>query len=241
MLPEYDEYLAYIADPGVRAAFQHLLSTAEASGRFDLRKAAHGYMRNITFFAGERKPYSVVPAKQWFTFYVRTPAVTHPGLTLEALRNVFPEAERAHSPEFKVKIRSTDEANSALAFIGIAAPMEFRLPDEVPGEPGELREGLFRRVTVNAYERNREARDRCIRHYGCRCVVCDFSFEDVYGDIGRAYIHVHHLVPIASIGEQYTVDPVRDLRPVCANCHAMLHSSEPPLSIEALEKRLYRR
>jgi 5-methylcytosine-specific restriction protein A len=30
-------------------------------------------------------------------------------------------------------------------------------------------------------------------------------------------------VPISTIGEEYQLDPVKDLVPVCPNCHAMLH------------------
>jgi tripartite-type tricarboxylate transporter receptor subunit TctC len=32
------------------------------------------------------------------------------------------------------------------------------------------------------------------------------------------------------------IDPIQDLRPVCPNCHAMLHRSKDLLSIEALQK-----
>jgi len=34
---------------------------------------------------------------------------------------------------------------------------------------------------------------------------------------------VHHIVPLNEIRETYTVHPIDDLRPVCPNCHAMLH------------------
>jgi predicted HNH restriction endonuclease len=40
-------------------------------------------------------------------------------------------------------------------------------------------------------------------------------------------------MPIAKIGKAYEVDPVKDLRPVCPNCHAILHRKDPPLTIEA--------
>ncbi|MEY4821793.1 MAG: hypothetical protein RLY72_1445, partial [Planctomycetota bacterium] len=35
-------------------------------------------------------------------------------------------------------------------------------------------------------------------------------------------------------GEEHEIDPVKDLRPVCANCHRMLHRQRPPLTIEQL-------
>jgi len=110
-----------------------------------------------------------------------------------------------------------------------------------PGDLGTLHEGAHRRISVNAYERNERARQACIEHYGTACSVCALDFGLTYGDRGRGYIHVHHLVPIASIGATYAVDPVEDLRPVCPNCHAMLHRGENLLSIEDLKRMLRER
>lgn len=111
------------------------------------------------------------------------------------------------------------------------------MPEEVR-EAELLTEGAARTVQVNSYERNPEARRRCLENYGFRCIVCDFSFEDRYGSIGKRYIHVHHLVPLSKIGAEYEVDPVRDLVPVCPNCHAMIHAVRPMLTIEQLHDAL---
>ena len=111
------------------------------------------------------------------------------------------------------------------------------MPEEVR-EADLLTEGAARAVHVNSYERNPEARRRCLEHYGYRCIVCDFSFEERYGSIGKRYIHVHHLIPLSEIGQEYEVDPVRDLVPVCPNCHAMIHAVRPMLSIEQLNDAL---
>jgi 5-methylcytosine-specific restriction protein A len=64
--------------------------------------------------------------------------------------------------------------------------------------------------------------------------VCGLDFGERYGALGEGFIHVHHLTELASIGREYEVDPVRDLRPVCPNCHAMLHRTDPALSPEEL-------
>jgi predicted HNH restriction endonuclease len=95
-------------------------------------------------------------------------------------------------------------------------------PDEVDEEI-EYREGAKRLVTVNAYERDSKARRRCIQHYGARCYICQFSFSEFYGEVAEGMIHIHHLRPLSEIGQEYRVDPVKDLRPVCPNCHAVLH------------------
>lgn len=88
---------------------------------------------------------------------------------------------------------------------------------------GEYREGAVRQVLVNAYERDRAARQACIARFGATCAVCGLKFEDRYGALGAGFIHVHHVVPLSELGPGYELDPIRDLRPVCPNCHAMLH------------------
>lgn len=107
-------------------------------------------------------------------------------------------------------------------------PSEVPIYEETLGDPGLYLEGAAKSITVNAYERNPEARKKCINHWGAKCRVCDFDFGKVYGEIGKDYIHVHHLIPLAMRGEQYEVNPIDDLLPVCPNCHAMLHMDEQP-------------
>ena len=98
--------------------------------------------------------------------------------------------------------------------------------------------GSVQRVLVNQYERNPRARAACIRHHGAQCTVCDFDFENRYGERGRGYIHVHHKRPLSSLPSTYRLDPKNDLVPVCPNCHAMLHRREPPLDVEQLRPLL---
>ena len=95
-------------------------------------------------------------------------------------------------------------------------------PDFI-NDASTLPEGAVMQVTINKYERNRSARERCIEAHGCRCVVCGIDFGQVYGEVGKGFIHVHHIVPLASIGKSYRLNPEKDLVPVCPNCHAMLH------------------
>ncbi|HEY9630721.1 MAG TPA: HNH endonuclease [Coleofasciculaceae cyanobacterium] len=110
-------------------------------------------------------------------------------------------------------------------------------PDEVDSSE-VFREGAVRQVLVNAYERNSVARKKCIEHYGTECFVCGFSFSQAFGELGKDFIHVHHLKPLSEIGEEYKVNPIEDMRPVCPNCHAMLHRQTSLLSIEQVKAAL---
>ena len=113
------------------------------------------------------------------------------------------------------------------------------LPEEIPDYVA-FKEGAVRQVLVNAYERNSVARSLCIAHYGTSCAVCGFNFGKMYGAIAEGYVHVHHLRQLSAIGAEYQIDPIKDLRPVCPNCHAVIHLRTPPLSIKeakALRKK----
>lgn len=106
------------------------------------------------------------------------------------------------------------------------------------GDEDAFAEGRRLDVTLSAYERDPAARAACIAAHGPACAVCGLDFGKRYGEPGKGYIHVHHLVPISYVGKTYAVDPVADLRPVCPNCHAMLHRKSPPLTIAALKKMM---
>jgi 5-methylcytosine-specific restriction protein A len=99
-------------------------------------------------------------------------------------------------------------------------------------------EGKTKTVLVNSYERNPLARQKCIDHYGVICQICSFDFEKVFGNIGKDFIHVHHKVDISTIGNEYSVDPINDLIPVCPNCHSMLHKRKPAYLIDELKQMM---
>lgn len=96
-------------------------------------------------------------------------------------------------------------------------------------------EGASSQVFVTKYERNPHARKACIEHYGLSCVVCDLNFEQFYGELGRNFIHVHHLIQVSKMEGHFRTDPIKDLRPVCPNCHAMIHRKNKALSIEEIK------
>lgn len=111
-------------------------------------------------------------------------------------------------------------------------------PAEEVAEDEPVIEGAVRRIAVNRYERSPVARRECLDEYGTSCVVCGFDFGKRYGELGDGFIHVHHLVDIASVGAEYEVNGIKDLRPVCPNCHAMLHRTRPAMGIDELRGHL---
>lgn len=170
---------------------------------------------------------------------------SHHKLIQKAARTPFaPNRKNAHSPgvirflseylkqalpqpAYFIPARSDSDDRDPSA---LSLPM---LPEEVEAS-GTFPEGSVKKILVNAYERDEKARATCILLYGTRCIVCELSFEETYGEVGRDFIHVHHLTPLSKAGEVST-DPSRDLRPVCANCHAIIHRRNPPYTPEEVK------
>jgi 5-methylcytosine-specific restriction enzyme A len=94
------------------------------------------------------------------------------------------------------------------------------------------------RATVNKYERCRKLRALCLAHYKLKCYACKTLLSDVYGQAAANVIHVHHLELVSALPDDYEIHPIRDLRPVCPNCHSVIHSRQPHYSIEELQEML---
>lgn len=112
------------------------------------------------------------------------------------------------------------------------AEARYKAVDQMEAHEGEVyrTEAAFRsrnRALILAKKANS---DYC-------CEVCGLSFEQVYGEIGQEYIVAHHTRPLASGPEKTTLD---DIALLCANCHAMIHVRNPPLTIERLRKLVRR-
>lgn len=157
-------------------------------------------------------------------------------LVLRAELDAPPFAEARWSPQ-NSGIRIPQDAADALEGLWAERSGATVHPDDLP--PGVTYvEGAAKTVTVNAYERDPRARAACLRHHGSTCCVCGMTPEKVYGPGFEGLIHVHHLTPISTTGEARAVDPVKDLRPVCPNCHAALHRKNPPYTPEEMKGML---
>lgn len=127
------------------------------------------------------------------------------------------------------------EVAEAIGRLGWAEERESKIPEEID-ESDPIFEGAVKKIYVNAHERNSAARMMCIQHYGFKCTVCGVTLSDVYGEIAQGFIHVHHLRQLSEIDNEYQVNPIEDLRPVCPTCHAIIHLEKIPYSIESVQK-----
>lgn len=96
--------------------------------------------------------------------------------------------------------------------------------------------------------RSKKLRDAAIDRYSLsnghiKCSVCGFDFVDFYGEIGKGYIDIHHEEPIFQLpaegSEVFLQKAVEKVKPVCPNCHRMLHQRKNnPLTIEELKEMM---
>jgi hypothetical protein len=187
----------------------------------NIKKKYVWFLRNAKFNEPDNSP-----ANGMANASIAPQIIAPPGETVRAK----PNAERALT-------RSKPIARTAKV---TGQPKRLLIPEEVDPRKRYL-EGSVMRVALNRYERNPKARAACIAHHGSSCVVCKFDFAKAFGPEARGYIHVHHLREISKLRGPYKVDPVADLRPVCPNCHAMLHLSGSMLTPDQLRSRLRER
>jgi superfamily II DNA or RNA helicase len=123
---------------------------------------------------------------------------------------------------------SSDKEKFLMDLIEEAYPEEdiIELVDVVKAEPDvDLMEAALKEISTNVHERNPEARRLCLEEYGYTCAVCEKDLESIYG---IQAIHVHHLTMLADAKKEREVDPIKDLRPVCPNCHMIIHTRRIP-------------
>lgn len=102
------------------------------------------------------------------------------------------------------------------------------------GDPDivEFFEGHPIATQTTRYERSDGARRACLAQHGYACQACGFSFGVTYGTVASHYIQVHHLNPLSAMGSAGASDPINDMVPLCANCHAVAHFRNPPYTVE---------
>ena len=103
------------------------------------------------------------------------------------------------------------------------AEIKLDIDADVAEETQTRSEGAARYSYSKRYERNPENRKKAIEIHGCKCCICGFDFELVYGERGKGFIEVHHTKPLSEVEDEIVIDPATDLVPVCSNCHRMIH------------------
>lgn len=110
-----------------------------------------------------------------------------------------------------------------------------------------IEEGSKRIKEAQTYERSKLLRNYAVDHYTVdghiACIVCTFDFLEVYGEIGRGYVEIHHQKSVFQYEDEdmamFMAKALDNVVPVCANCHRMIHRKRSaPLTVADLQLRL---
>lgn len=92
-------------------------------------------------------------------------------------------------------------------------------------------------VEPNSEIRWEYLKSECLDYYGAVCDLCGFDFGYTYGKVFENFIKVHVLKPYSDDNLD-SLDPHKDLVPICCNCEAVLHSKIPNYSLEEVKEML---
>jgi 5-methylcytosine-specific restriction enzyme A len=110
-------------------------------------------------------------------------------------------------------------------------------PEDLLASTGEI-EGTLSKQTYTHYERSRKNRAICLLHHGFTCAACGEEMSAKYGLLGAEVIHVHHILPVSQMEKPDRIDPIKDLLPLCPNCHNVVHQKNPPVPVSELREHL---
>ncbi len=128
----------------------------------------------------------------------------------------------------------------------------YRAPEEdillanefgVDPNDAEFREGKEKLRIHLVKERNKYLVSSAKEHWfrenngSVSCEICNFSFDDTYGEFGKGYIEAHHILPVSALTSD-TIMKINDLTPVCSNCHSIIHRYRPWLTINQLKDNI---
>ena len=105
-------------------------------------------------------------------------------------------------------------------------------------------EGAEAVVKTKVYKRSSKLREKAIQFYTVddriKCHACCFDFEEFYGEYGKNFIEIHHQKPVFQFDgddlEKTIEEALKNVIPVCSNCHRMIHRKrEKLLSLDELK------
>ncbi|HQM01359.1 MAG TPA: HNH endonuclease [Ruminococcus flavefaciens] len=145
--------------------------------------------------------------------------------------HIYDEYDNAHYSDLVQQclkdIHECDRWHEFADYLGLKIEGINKIPDPIAKqEQSESIEGARIQITATIYERNSANREKCLQKWGTKCQICGFDAAAVYGIEFADLIHVHHINPLGMVGEAHSIDPEKDLIPVCPNCHMILHAKK---------------
>lgn len=156
------------------------------------------------------------------------------------------QVESWQSIDFHIKTKFAIEENPLNSFeltllyaLSLVLPLFTDKDDDLYASSASWEvEGALSMVLSRKYERSRINRALCLAEHGYTCKACGTLMEAIYGKAGKDFAEVHHVLPVSLMGESRVIDPIRELVPLCPNCHSIAHRSNPPFGIDAIAEMI---
>lgn len=185
--------------------------------------------RNDTFFSQKvrnLRSHSTFERKNLAQYVNEKYYITEDGLNL--LEDKYEEYEYINSGYFSIEAQKSANINL------LNNHNKHFIPED------EIAEGKLVTTTNKTRKRSTKLRKYAFDYYSkigeIKCAVCNFNFEEKYGDYGKYYIELHHIKPVSVYeenGEITNLDEARkNLVPLCSNCHRILHKNN--ITVEQL-------
>jgi hypothetical protein len=136
--------------------------------------------------------------------------------------------------EIRYKIGHTDHDYNDFADILLCLTFLLFPYDVIGAEEGTSSEEISK-----FYERSRLNRNVCLAWHGYNCKACNVNMKRLYNGLDADFIHIHHLNPV-SVSGNIRPDPVKDMVPLCPNCHSVAHKRTPPFTVEEIKNMIHK-
>lgn len=99
----------------------------------------------------------------------------------------------------------------------------------------EGEEGAVSMAEIKFRKRNRALISaKKLNSNGC-CEACGFNYQEFFKGVKKDHLVAHHKYPIG-LREKPEVTKLEDIALVCSNCHTVIHSETPIISLTRLKK-----
>ncbi|MFQ6612321.1 MAG: HNH endonuclease [Fidelibacterota bacterium] len=106
--------------------------------------------------------------------------------------------------------------------------------------PGDYEDGVFgldQIPPMRNLRRNRRIVREAQARYSAVCEACGDNLMKKYGLLGKGYVQFHHRKPLGD-NPNPQLSSWKDLAPLCPNCHAMIHRTNPTMPVEQFKKEI---
>lgn len=226
-----DGGLFQFRDNSIAKGTGFLVMVLEENSKYEVQLKFENFARTLSSHAAESLSDPASPLKNLLEIYENISVVVHKHY-IET--NLDPSTSKFENWDFNLIYKKRGGGDHADNFSDILISFLLNIfPYNVEAEE----EGSAKSELLTRYERSHRNRSLCIAYHGYNCKVCGLRMKDLYGDIARDYIHVHHLNPLAESGV-LEPDPIKDFVPLCPNCHAIAHLQNPPLTVEEIKIKI---